>query len=89
MNKTDKTLWSRFSQFAAWCTQQLLDAVAAISGFYYSHKYAAIARRLGYWMLWRLSLVSITRTSTLPLRGDLGIHKLSRGLPNGDSSSFR
>jgi len=48
MNKASETLWSRFSQFAAWCAQQFLDAVAAISGFYYSHKYAAIARRLGY-----------------------------------------
>ncbi len=48
MNKSSETLWSRFSQFAAWCAQQFLDAVAAISGFYYSHKYAAIARRLGY-----------------------------------------
>jgi len=48
MNKTSETLWSRFSQFAAWSTRQFLNAVAAISGFYYSHKYAAIARRLGH-----------------------------------------
>jgi len=48
MNTPNKTLWSRLSRSVAWCVQQFWDAVAAISGFYYSHKYAAIARRLGY-----------------------------------------
>ncbi len=47
MNSPSDALWSRLSRYAAWCTQQFLDVVAAISGFYYSRKYAAIARRLG------------------------------------------
>jgi hypothetical protein len=47
MNSSKKVRWPRASRFLASCTQRLLDAVAAVSGFYYSHKYAAIARRLG------------------------------------------
>lgn len=47
MNSPDKALWPRLSGYVGWCTRQLLDIVAAVSGFYYSHKYAAIARRLG------------------------------------------
>ena len=37
----------RIGSFVARATQALLDIVAAISGTYYSKKYAAIVRRLG------------------------------------------
>jgi len=47
MSSSKNVRWPKAARFLASCTELLLDVVAAVSGFYYSRKYAAIARRLG------------------------------------------